>query len=61
MGHIVSDTTRKKLSDKNKGKKPSNAGKVQVNDGSKNIYILPNELDQYLSNGWVRGRYQNRK
>ena len=60
MGHEVSEETRKKLSDINKGKCPSNAGKVQVNNGIKNIYIFKEELELYLSQGWVRGKFQTK-
>ena len=60
-GHTVSEATRKKISDNRKGKKPSNKGKIQINDGYKNRYILPEELSQYLAEGWSRGKYQRNK
>lgn len=29
--------------------------KVFVNDGAKRIKILPEELDLYLKDGWIKG------
>lgn len=60
-GHMVSEATRKKISENRKGKEPSNKGKIQINDGYKNRYILPEELSQYLAEGWSRGKYQRNK
>lgn len=47
--------TRKKLSEKNKGTKPSNAGKIQITNGTINKYILLEDFSKYENDGWVRG------
>lgn len=51
MGHEVSEETRKKLSEANKGQTPRNIGKIQVNNGFKNVYINIEDLDRYLAEG----------
>jgi hypothetical protein len=47
----VSLETRKKLSEKNKGTKPSNAGKIQITNGTMNKYILLEDFPKYESEG----------
>lgn len=47
-GIIVSDETRKKLSNAQKGK-------TAINNGEINKYIRKEELDHYLNNGWDKG------
>ena len=36
-------------------------GKIMVNDGNVCKLILPTELDQYLSDGWTRGKLKKHK
>lgn len=60
LGHKVSLETRKKLSEKNKGTKPSNAGKIQITNGIVNKYILLEDFPKYESDGWVRGNYKTK-
>lgn len=49
---IVSEDTRKKLSEAQKGKRV-------VHNHEVNILIYDYQLDEYLSNGWVLGRDKN--
>ena len=55
LGHEVSLETRKKLSEKNKGIKPSNTGKIQITNGIVNKYILLEDFSKYEIEGWIRG------
>lgn len=34
----------------------SNFGKVCINDGERNFYCYPKELEKYLAEGWTKGR-----
>lgn len=45
---VVSEDTRKKLSDAQKGKRC-------INNGIKNTYVHNSELDSYLNSGWKLG------
>lgn len=49
----VSEETRNKL----KGKKPNNTGTKVVNNGQRNRYVPVSAVAEYLSNGWVLGRF----
>ena len=60
LGHKVSSETRKKLSEKNKGTKPSNVGKIQITNGTVNKYILLEDFSKYEIDGWVRGNYKTK-
>lgn len=60
-GHSVSEETKKKLSDALKNIVPTNKGKIQINNGIENKYISQEELEEYLSKGWTRGRYQTKR
>ena len=51
LGHEVSLETRKKLSEKNKGIKPSNTGKIQITNGIVNKYILLEDFSKYEIEG----------
>ena len=51
---MVSEETRKKLSDAQKGK-------VAVNNGEITKYIRNTELNEYLTAGWVTGRVKKKK
>lgn len=33
----------------------TNTGKIRINNGKNNKYVLPSELGYYLNNGWVKG------
>ena len=46
---VVSESTRKKLSDAQKGKKA-------INNGVVTKYVVQSDLDQYINSGWVYGR-----
>ena len=60
LGHEVSLETRKKLSEKNKGIKPSNTGKIQITNGIINKYILLEDFSKYEIEGWIRGNYKTK-
>lgn len=47
-GCIVSDHTRELLSNNAKGK-------IAINNGEKTIMIYPQELDNYIVQGWIKG------
>lgn len=49
VGLIWSEDTKKKMSE-------SQLGKIAINDGKKYIKIDKSLLDEYLSNGWARGK-----
>ena len=49
----VSDETKRKRSQY----KPANTGKCVINNGQRNKFVLPEEVDKYLVDGWVLGRY----
>ena len=34
----------------------STKGRRAINNGEYNLYVYPEELDKYLSEGWKRGR-----
>ena len=34
-------------------------GRIVLNNGIMHKYVLPNELDKYLSNGWVKGEIEH--
>ena len=53
-GVDVSEETRKKLSQ-------AQLGKRAVNNGEVCIYIQQSELQEYLNNGWVKGRLKRKK
>lgn len=53
-GIVVSEETRKKLSDAQKGK-------VAVNNGEITKYIHNTELNEYLTAGWVTGMIKRKK
>ena len=66
MGHSASQSTKDKISASNSGKKRTeaqieanrqrNIGKIWMNKDGKQTTIYKDRLDEYLSNGWVRGR-----
>lgn len=60
--HNMTEIGRKALSESHKGKSPSNAGKICVSNLNKNIktYILKEELDKYIKDGWIKGDYVNK-
>lgn len=47
---VVSDETRKKLSDNAKGRK-------YITKDGQNKQVYPNEIEQYLKEGWKLGRF----
>lgn len=54
-GIPMSEETKEKLS-------KAFEGKIWINKDEKNIRVWPNELEHYLSLGWIKGRtYHNRK
>ena len=57
---VWSAESRAKLSTTLKEHSPIR-GKIMVNDGNVCKLILPTELDQYLSDGWTRGKLKKRK
>ena len=50
-GIPLSEETKKKIGNVNKGK-------IYVNDGVHNKLIIPDQLDEYLLNGYYKGRTQ---
>ena len=52
-GKILSEETRKKIIEACKG---NNRGRIWINNSVVNKFIHPEELDKYLSLGFVRGR-----
>lgn len=60
--HNMTESGRSALSKSHKGKSPSNTGKICVSnlDQNKKIYILREELDKYIKDGWVKGDYINK-
>jgi hypothetical protein len=61
LGKTHTDHTKKIIGDKNskfqKGDLNSQFGKIWINSNTRkeNKRILPNELDEYLNKGWIRG------
>ena len=57
--NTVLDTFRNKKEPWNKGKKgvqlSMNKNKICINNGLKNMYILPELYEEYHSQGWGRG------
>lgn len=53
-GIVVSDSTRALLS-------AQQLGRRCINDGIKMTYVKPEDLDEYLNNGWELGRIKTRK
>lgn len=49
FGKTISEETRKKY-------KERQTGKIWVTNGIIETHILPEELEQYVTNGWIRGR-----
>jgi group I intron endonuclease len=39
----------------------NNQGKIRINDGEHNKFILPQDLEKYLKNCWIKGRLQKTK
>lgn len=57
-GQKHSDQTRKKMSDRalNRPHPPTTLGRIYINNGLENKCIEEQEVDKYLSSGWVVGR-----
>jgi group I intron endonuclease len=53
-----SDETKFKISKSKKGKTSNVKGRLWMNNGFKNIMILSNELNDYMDNGWLTGRFK---
>lgn len=73
-GHKHSEEAKQKISEKMKGQKPapiseqgmqnivkSKLGKKWINNGTEQKYVLPEELDLYLENGWNKGMLKRNK
>lgn len=68
-GHPTSESTRKKMSKSNTGKKRTdeqreadrqrNLGKVWLHKGDKNTTVPKEKVNEYLQDGWERGRICN--
>ena len=60
--HNMTKAGRDALSKSHHGKSPSNTGKMCVSNLDKNlkIYILKEELDEYVRKGWIKGDYINK-
>lgn len=60
--HNMTKAGRDALSESHQGKSPSNTGKMCVSNLDKNlkIYILKEELDEYVRKGWIKGDYINK-
>lgn len=56
-----SEEKRKKLSDLRKGKTANNKGRICINNGIHNKYVLEEQLDGYLNFGWVVGSVKGKK
>lgn len=54
-GRKKSDEERKNMSDRMIGNK-SNSGRICINNCISNKFVLPEDLEYYLENGYVRGR-----
>ena len=59
-GVKVSEETKKKLSEAHKGNK-SLTGRIWVNNGIYNKPIFPDQLSEYLNNGFIRGKIYIKK
>jgi len=57
-GHRHSEETKLKFSLARKGK---NLGRVWINNGVISKWVLPQDLSNYLENGYTRGRIRNSK
>lgn len=55
-GTHVTEETRKKMSESKSGKTAHNKKTVWVNDGERDYMIKENNLDEYLNNGYTKGR-----
>ena len=58
LGRKVSNETKQKMHNSSLGK---NKGGCYINNGVKSIHINLDELDKYLSEGWVKGSIQIHK
>lgn len=47
------------IREKYKHRKPKNIGTKVINDGHRNKYVAPSEIDNYLQNGWILGRFDS--
>ena len=61
LGKNVTDKQKNHLSELAKlrtGNKSSTFGKIRINNGINNKCVLPDELNNYLDNGWVKGIFK---
>lgn len=56
-GRKHSDETRKKISEGRTGNKNPCSGKVWIMNGSESKRVSKSELQKYLDEGWIKGRY----
>lgn len=54
-GKKHTDETKKKLSEERKGDKNWNYGHIIYHKGNQQKYILPSEIEEYETNGWIKG------
>lgn len=55
-GWWITDEYRQKLSQSQRGKNDWTKGTVWINNGNRTKMIQPDQLDEYLLQGWTRGR-----
>lgn len=55
-GKHVSEETKKKLSEAKKGKPSKAKGKIHITNDVEDKMVYASELEQYLAQGWRRGR-----
>lgn len=70
LGHSTSENTKKKISESNKGKKRTEAQNLAnslrnknrrwINNGTVQKTVKLEDLDKFLSEGWVAGRLPNK-